>query len=257
MTQGRIVALAAAVVLLLPGLGLVAAGGSLGMVWLAGDRDGYLSRTFDPVGTASAAVVTSDLGVVIDAGVPHGLLDRLDLDVRLQVQPVDGSGPLFVGLGPSDQVSQYLAGSTHDLVTRVDGTRLILAMVPGGGVSLPAPGSEPFWVASAHGPGAAQLDWQPRAGSYSVVVMNADGSPGVRAEVVAAGRAGFLGPLAVALLVLGVAVVAVAVLLAVLAARSGRRRPGGPPGPVATTNPGWATPQGAAEPVQHSPSARR
>jgi hypothetical protein len=36
-----------------------------------------------------------------------------------------------------------------------------------------------FWVASATGPGAQTLTWDPANGSWTVVVMNADGRPGI------------------------------------------------------------------------------
>ncbi len=36
-----------------------------------------------------------------------------------------------------------------------------------------------FWEASATGPGAQTLEWEPETGRFWVVVMNTDGSAGV------------------------------------------------------------------------------
>ena len=48
-----------------------------------------------------------------------------------------------------------------------------------GGTPGSAPGTQDFWVASATGSGARTLVWDPADGSWTVVVMNADGRPGI------------------------------------------------------------------------------
>jgi hypothetical protein len=45
------------------------------------------------------------------------------------------------------------------------------------------PAQEDFWAASAQGAGTQSMTWKVRDGSWSVVVMNADGSRGVDAGV--------------------------------------------------------------------------
>jgi hypothetical protein len=50
------------------------------------------------------------------------------------------------------------------------------------------PGTPPrrsFWAASAAGTGSPTLTWPTKSGHWSVVVMNADGSPGIDAQVTA------------------------------------------------------------------------
>ena len=48
-----------------------------------------------------------------------------------------------------------------------------------GGHSVASPGTQNFWVASSAGPGPRTLVWDPADGSWTVVVMNADGRPGI------------------------------------------------------------------------------
>jgi membrane protease YdiL (CAAX protease family) len=48
-----------------------------------------------------------------------------------------------------------------------------------GGRPQSSPGTKHFWVASATGRGAQTLKWDPANGSWTVVVMNADGRPGI------------------------------------------------------------------------------
>jgi hypothetical protein len=52
---------------------------------------------------------------------------------------------------------------------------------PGTRVATP-PAGQDFWLDSDEGPGRARLDWAMRDGEYRFVVMNADGSPGVRSS---------------------------------------------------------------------------
>ena len=60
----------------------------------------------------------------------------------------------------------------------------------------PAPPAEQgFWAADVQGSGPQTLRWRPDAGDWSVVVMNADGSPGVAADVSAGAEIPFLEPL--------------------------------------------------------------
>ncbi|TFC94070.1 MULTISPECIES: hypothetical protein [Cryobacterium] len=62
------------------------------------------------------------------------------------------------------------------------------------------PGEQTFWVAAAQGPGTQEIEWDLTSGSWSIVMSNADASPGVSVALQAGVRLGLLGPLAVGLL---------------------------------------------------------
>ena len=85
---------------------------------------------------------------------------------------MNSGSPLFVGIGPSADVDRYLAGVSHTLISDFwsDSVQAI-----GGGMPGSPPGTQDFWVASATGTGAQTLTWDPANGSWTVVVMNADG----------------------------------------------------------------------------------
>jgi hypothetical protein len=158
-------------------LGLVLLGGGGTALWAdRTQRDGGYVTTgvheFSSSGSALATVRT-DLGT---AGVgwlySPGLLGK----VRIRVTPVSGGPPLFVGIGPSADVDRYLAGVHHtvisefwkDEVEAVDGSK-----------ARSAPATQHFWVASDTGTGTRSLVWDPTDGAWTVVVMNADGRPGI------------------------------------------------------------------------------
>ena len=174
-TAGRIAALAIGIFLVLVALTLVGAGGTA--LWAdRTQRDGGYATTdlheFSTSGSALATVPT-DLG---SPGVAWLYSPSLLGKVRIRVTPTSGDAPLFVGIGPSNDVNRYLAGVHHTVITEFwdDETDT----VDGGTPSSP-PEAQDFWAASATGPGTQSVVWEPTDGSWTVVVMNADGRPGI------------------------------------------------------------------------------
>ncbi|HAY69956.1 MAG TPA: hypothetical protein DCY82_17000 [Acidimicrobiaceae bacterium] len=118
-----------------------------------------------------------------------------------------GFEALFMGIAPVDAVAGYLDGVAHDEITDWDFFKNDIEDVVytrNEGTTDPgAPGAEGFWVASVSGSGEQTLDWTIESGKWVVVIMNADGSPGVSADV----RLGVLAPSG--LVPLGLALLAV------------------------------------------------
>jgi hypothetical protein len=139
-------------------------------------RDGgYVTTGVHKFSTSGSALATvsTELG---SAGV--GWLYSPDLlgKVRVRVTPVSPAPPLFVGIGPARDVDRYLAGVRRTVITEFWGNK---TEAVDGGTPAPAPGTQDFWVASATGAGTQTLNWDPTHGSWTVVVMNADGRPGI------------------------------------------------------------------------------
>jgi hypothetical protein len=220
----RIASLVAASVLGLLSLGLLAAGG--GLLWADSkkDGDGYISTGFDPFTTGTHALATEDLDV--DATGAGRLIDDDRYGkVRLRARSQDGQ-PVFVGIAPTRDAERYLRGVSHDLVTdleydpfRADYRERAGSRRPG------APGAQRFWAASAEGAGTQTLTWDVEHGNWSVVVMNADASPGVDVELRAGAEVPILEPVGWGALIAGLVALAFALLLAVLGLREPRRRP--------------------------------
>ena len=114
-----------------------------------------------------------------------------------------------------------------------------------GGAAPGPPGEQTFWAASASGSGEQTATWEAEAGEWTIVLMNADASQGVSADLSAGAEANFLLWLAIGLLLAGLLVLASGVLLIILGARratsrrSGGRRDGhGRPRRAAPRRPG-------------------
>jgi hypothetical protein len=173
---GRIAALVIGVLLGLVALVLLAAGGAGIWAHTTQREGGYVTTDDHEFSTLGSALATepAKLG---SAGVgwlySPGLLGKL----RIRVTPVSAGPALFVGIGRSTDVDSYLAGVSHTEIS--DFWKDKVRAIGGGGTLASAPGTQKFWVASATGSGAQTVVWKPTKGSWSVVVMRADGRPGV------------------------------------------------------------------------------
>jgi hypothetical protein len=174
-TGGRIAALVIGALLVLLSLALLGGGGTA--LWAdRTQRDGgYVTTDVHKFSTSGSALATvsTELGSA-GAGWLYspGLMD----EVRIRVTPTSPGPPLFVGIGRSTDVDRYLAGVSHTVITEFWGNKTEAVE---GGTPASAPGTRDFWVASATGSGSQTLAWDPANGSWTVVVMNADGRPGI------------------------------------------------------------------------------
>ena len=190
-TAARVAALVTGGLVALVAFALLTGGGVA--LWADGekDRDGYLATASDPYATSTYALATETLDIDLDGA--GRVLDATDYgNVRLRVAP-HGDKPVFVGIARSSDVSEYLRGSAHATVTDVDTSPFRAETQTSTGDRRPAPPAQSeIWAASAHGAGTQTLDWEVRDGRWSIVVMNADASPGVRAGVSAGAELPFL-----------------------------------------------------------------
>ena len=149
------------------------------------DSAGYLHTKTDPFQTSSHALATDDLDI-------NGAGWLVDNDVigkvRLRVESRN-SKPVFVGIARSADVDAYLRGSAYAEVTDIDSSPFKATYRDHAGAQTPAaPADQRIWAASTHGTGTQTLNWDAKDGTWSVVVMNADGSRGVAADVSAGAK---------------------------------------------------------------------
>ena len=174
-TAGRLTALVAGSLIALLALCLLGVGAT-GLWADLAKRDGGFATTdvhhFSTSGVALATertnLGTAGLGWLYSPGV----LGK----IRIRVTPSSSGLPLFVGIGPSDDVDRYLSGVKHTVISDF---RTEKVQTFEGGRLRSAPASQSFWVASSIGSGTRHVVWQPRDGSWTVVVAAADGRTGI------------------------------------------------------------------------------
>jgi hypothetical protein len=147
---------------------------------------------------------------------------------------------LFIGVGPEAAVAKYLGSVAHANVEDIDFDPFRVKYLPIAGGTARTPTEQRFWAASASGVGTQTVTWKVREGDWSVVLMNADGSRGVVADIDLDAKLSFLLWVATGLLIGGVLVVGVSTASIVLAAWTRQA----PPAPLvpATASRGAGTP---------------
>jgi hypothetical protein len=218
---GRAAALVIGLLLVI--VSLVLLGGAGTGLWAeAAKRDaGYLTTDTHAFSSEGAALVTKSTKLGSSGWgrlYSPGLLGK----VRIRVTPSEPDAALFVGIGRSTDVGRYLAGVKQTVISEFFDNKVDAV---DGGLPGSAPGAQHFWVASDSGRGDRTVFWKPSDGSWTVVVMNADGRPGVDVRADLGARVPAMPWIAGGLLAAGVVFLAGGVLLSVGAARGRRGRP--------------------------------
>jgi hypothetical protein len=227
-TGGRVTALVIGALLLFMSTGLLAGGGAL--LWADQTRrDGdYLWTSWTGISSTRYAITSE--GVQLDIQGAEWVVDDVLGVARLEVVPADPDSELFVGVARSRDVAGYLGTVGHHRVAELGpgwdrgvGPDMMIDVL-GGAPAVP-PGDVDIWAAESSGPGTRVLDWRPENGSWTVVVMRADGRAGIDAEA----RVGVTAPglpwLFGGLLATGALLALIGTLLLVLAVRRAQQSP--------------------------------
>jgi hypothetical protein len=171
------------------------------------DDQGYFTTDRQQMQSAAYAIATEDIDLGVDeiGWAPDELLGKL----RVQV---DGERPLFVGIGPDDDVDRYLSEVAYDELVGFDGDSAEFDQHPGRAPVTP-PVEQGFWVAKSEGSGEQALTWDAEFGRWTLVVMNADAARGVDVEADVGVKLGWALWAGLGLLVVGLVMTAGAVLV--------------------------------------------
>ncbi|MGC4937142.1 hypothetical protein [Kribbella sp. DT2] len=189
------------------------------------------------------------------------LLDRHGFTLHVTAS---SARPVFVGVGHDLDVSSYLGGVASTRVVRFDlPSDFATQELKGTSERLNPPTGLDWWVADASGAGKQSAEWETQDGAYDVVVMNADGTPGVDATVTFGAE--LKGLFGICLVVLGVGLILL--FLGIWLVLPRRRRPEEPSVPetrhetmpyvvpTVPNLPAGASAPGAVPPVAPAPGA--
>ncbi len=208
--------------LILLGGGMLIGGGAGLWVHQQQDNDGYFTAGPERFTTETSALSVPSLDVDVtgpDVFSAEDLLGR----VRIRMESTNAGSPLFIGIGRADDVARYLNGVGHDELTDIDASpfQATYRSRPGG-----APASNPaeqsFWVASDTGTGPRTLTWDVADGNWTVLIMNADGSPGIDVDISAGAELPIIRPIAIVALVAGgvLTLLGIAIIVVTVATRT-------------------------------------
>ncbi len=202
----------------------VAAGGFvLGLDRFHGASSGFVVTPGQALGSNGFALTIPDVNGQLVAGWQRWALTQSAVTVR-----VTGTSqlpaPIFIGVAPTPQASVYLSGVTRDRVTSIDLAEGAIDYEHVDGTRLPTPpGREGFWVAKTSGTGSRTLEWRLEEGDWAVVIMNADASAPVVAEVALAARFGIVKGLIAGLTAGGALLLGIGAALVVFGAGKKKR----------------------------------
>ena len=251
MSAGRVVLIVLGAIGVLFGLAVLAGGGFLLWADRTQREDGYLTTPTKRFETPTYALTRTRLDVETN-GADWVLNDNWFGKIRIRGES-PGAKTLFIGIGPEASVAKYLANVAHASVQDVefDPFRVTYHPVAGGAPQGP-PTNQHFWTASASGVGTQTLTWKVRDGDWTVVLMNADGSRDVDADIDLGAKLSFVLWVAIGLLIGGALVVVGSTALIVLAARRPRTPVPAPVTPGAGGGPGSGPPP---EPASDRPES--
>jgi hypothetical protein len=183
------------------------------------DSDGYFTSSATRVSTDGYAITSDELDL---AGLDTGVAAVTDLIGKVRLSATERSGkPVFVGIAPQSSVDSYLGEVARREVTDVSGDGDVTSLRHAGGAPSGRPADQSFWQASSAGDGKHSAEWDAEEGRWAMVVMNADGTAGIDADVRVGARTRLLVWLGGAFLIAGLltAIAAAATLM------TGRRKP--------------------------------
>ncbi len=182
MKPGRIVLLVIGVILVLTSCGLIIGGGVILTIENAfKDSQGFYSTSKTELEAKSAAIVTGTASFEMGTVRPNspGLVT-----LKIEAGNLNPDKPIFIGIARTSAINSYLDGISYSEISDAgDHRNPLLLRTYKGADSAPAPVSQGFWVAAVNGTGTQTLEWEIMSGRYSAVLMNADGSSPVEAEV--------------------------------------------------------------------------
>jgi hypothetical protein len=232
-SAGRIVLIVVgACVALVALVSLVGGGVLVGIHATERDADGYYTSGANELTTPTRALVSDTLDIGNDA--PDWIFSKGRLGTVRVTATSSGSEPIFVGVARASQVDTYFQGVAHDEIKDFDLDPFSVTSTRHAGAAIPAaPAAQRIWTKSASGTGPRTVTWPVQEGRWAVVVMNADGSPGIVTDVSVGAKLGYLLWVGIVLLVLGafVAIGAGALMFA------GTRRPPSTPSTATATGP--------------------
>jgi len=223
MSVGKILLLIFGVLIVIIGLGFTVAGG--GALWANSaltDDDRYLTTKTIRIEQGSYAIVTEPTDISVGS---VWVWDWGDLATfKIEGSNDDSSKNIFMGIADESDLSNYLRDVNYDEVSELEISpdRLDYRNHPGSSAPEGSPADQQFWLESVNGAGTQTLEWELQSGTWSLVLMNEDGSAGIDLSVILGVKIPWLFGTGVGLLVGGILALMLGTFMIVMSVRKPR-----------------------------------
>lgn len=219
MSAGRIVLLVFGIIVIVIAIGLVIAGS--GALWVNSaltDDEGYYTTKSLRLERGSYAIITEPAEV--DLGSAWAWDWSKLVSFKVEGRNTDPSKGVFIGVGEEQDVLSYLNDVEYDEIIdfRIDPDEFSYWNHPG--TERPAPPTaQTFWSESAYGSGEQSVEWTLESGTWTLVLMNEDGSQGVDLRGVVGVQIPWVFGLGLGLLIGGIVALILGALMVFLSVR--------------------------------------
>ena len=194
------------------------------------DDDGFITTETHRLESGSYAIVTEPADIEFDEEWNwgwgwHRAWDLGDLvTFKVEGSNNDPSKGIFIGVAEESYLSGYLSDVEYDEITDFSFRPYEVEYTNHPGSSVPAaPTSQTFWTESTYGIGTQTLEWELETGTYSLMLMNDDGSHGVDMDVAIGAKVPLVFGVGVGMAVGGIVALIAGILMVIFAIR-GRKR---------------------------------
>ena len=211
------------VVLLIAAFGLIMGGTSLrGIQEIMTDEEGFIMSKTKRLDVSSYGIVVEDMDFDIDP-IAWRWFETSGGFLRFKII-TESNNPgkeIFVGVARVQDAYNYIEPIEYHEIVDMDlgwdrtdfGASHTQYILHDGAAPAAPPTIHSFWVVHGSASGSQTLTWEPEAGNYYLVMMNADGSAGVDADVRIGVQIPFFGGLGNILLTTGIVVGVFGVLM--------------------------------------------
>ena len=211
------------VIMLITAFGLIMGGTSLRSIQtIMTDEEGYIMSNTKLLQVSSYGIVVQDMDLNIEPSAWR-FFERSGgfLKFKVITESNDPSKEVFVGVARYEDAYSYISPMEYHELSNLDmgwenfetGTGHPTYIFHAGSAPVAPPTAYSWWIVHGASTDPQTLTWEPTSGRYILVLMNADGSPGINADVKIGAQVPFLGGLGNILIMAGLTVGAIGVLM--------------------------------------------
>lgn len=201
------------VLLMITSFGLIMGGSSMRSFQnIMTDDEGYMMSKTKTVQVPSYGIVADELNFELDQDAWRFFQRQGGfLSFKLTTTSNSPTKEIFVGVAPYNEAYSYFEPMEYHEINDIDmgweneNGETVYILHQGDAPSTP-PTEQDFWIVQGSSAGEHTITWEPEAGNYYVVLMNADGSEGFAADIKLGVQVPFFGGLGDILIGVGVVI---------------------------------------------------